>query len=124
MADTLKRIIFYVAAIRYNNASIVTLEEPEVHSFPKFISFLADEIIRAEKHQFFLATHSPYLLNTLIENTPSDQLSIFLCGYDKNKFETTVKKLSEEELSELLNFGVDIFFNINRYLDDRDKYNS
>ena len=124
MADTLKRIIFYVAAIRYNNASIVTLEEPEVHSFPKFISFLADEIIKAEGRQFFLATHSPYLLNTLIENTPSDQLSIFLCGYDKNKFETTVKKLSEEELSELLNFGVDIFFNINRYLDDRVKYNS
>lgn len=124
MADTLKRIIFYVAAIRYNNASVVTLEEPEVHSFPKFVSFLADEIIKTKNRQFFVATHSPYLLNTLIENTPLEELSIFLCGYDKIKFETTVKKLTGDELSELLNFGVDIFFNINRYLDDRVEYNS
>lgn len=124
MADTLKRVIFYVAAIRLNNASVITLEEPEVHSFPKYISFLADEIIKADGRQFFVATHSPYLLNALIEKTPSDQLSIFLCGYDKVKFETTVKKLSQDELSELLNYGVDIFFNINRYLDDRVEYNS
>jgi len=101
MADTLKRFIFYVAAIRYNNAGVITLEEPEVHSFPKYVSFLADEIIKAEKCQFFIATHSPYLLNNLIENTPSKELAVFVCGYDKNKFETTVKKLSEEELSEL-----------------------
>jgi AAA15 family ATPase/GTPase len=124
MADTLKRVIFYTAAIRYNNAHVITLEEPEVHSFPKYISFLADEIIKMSDRQFFIATHSPYLLNNLIENTPAHELSIFVCGYDKNKFETIVKKLTEEELSELLNYGVDIFFNINRYLDDRIEHNS
>jgi hypothetical protein len=124
MADTLRRFIFYVAAIRYTNASVMTLEEPEVHSFPKYVSFLADEIIKANKTQFFIATHSPYLLNNLIENTPSGELAVFICGYDKSRFETTVKKLSSEDLSELLNFGVDIFFNINRYVDDRSKYNS
>lgn len=119
MADTLKRMIFYVAAIRHNNASVVTLEEPEVHSFPKYISFLADEIINASSRQFFIATHSPYLLNNLIENTPSEELSVFVCGYDKKQFCTTVKRLTNDDLSELLNYGVDIFFNINRYLDDR-----
>jgi AAA15 family ATPase/GTPase len=124
MADTLKRVIFYIAAIRYNNAHVITLEEPEVHSFPKFISFLADELIKTSGRQFFVATHSPYLLNALIENTPMDELAVFLCGYDKIKFETTVKRLSQDELSELLNYGVDIFFNINRYLDDRVEYNS
>lgn len=124
MADTLKRIIYYVAAIRYNNAQVVTLEEPEVHSFPKFISLLADEIIGAKNCQFFVATHSPYLLNNLIENTPANELAVFVCGYDKSKFQTVVKKLTEEDLSELLNYGVDIFFNINRYLDDRIEHNS
>lgn len=118
MAETLKRFIFYIAVIRHNNAHIVTLEEPEVHSFPKYISSLADEIIQAKDRQFFIATHSPYLLNNLIENTPSHELSVFVCGYNKENFETTVKKLSDDDLSELLNFGVDIFFNINRYADN------
>jgi AAA15 family ATPase/GTPase len=123
LADTLRRIIFYVAAIRYNNGYILTLEEPDAHSFPKFVSFLGDEIIQDNKNQFFIATHSPYLLNNLIENTPSGDLGVFVCGFDKEKG-TTVHKLSNEELSELLDYGVDIFFNINRYLDDRVEHSS
>jgi AAA15 family ATPase/GTPase len=124
LADTLKRLVFYTAAIRYNATSVITLEEPEVHSFPPFVSFLGDEIINARKSQFFIATHSPYLLNNLIENTPSEELSVFVCGYNKSKLETTVRKLSEDELSELLNFGMDIFFNINRYAGTGKKDNS
>ena len=124
IADTLKRFIFYIGAIRHNNARVLTLEEPEVHSFPPFVSAIADEIIKTDDRQFFIATHSPYLLNNLIENTPSGDLAVFVCSYIKDKFETTVKKLSEEELSELLNFGVDIFFNIDRYVEDRIEDNS
>ncbi len=124
LADTLRRILFYVAAIRTNNAHAITLEEPEAHSFPKYVSLLADEIIKREDRQFFIATHSPYLLNNLIENTPKGDLAVFVCGYDKNTFSTTAKKLSSEDLSELLDYGVDIFFNINRYLDDRVEHRS
>jgi AAA15 family ATPase/GTPase len=117
LADTLKRVIFYTAAIRHNNGSVITLEEPDAHSFPKFVSFLADEIIQNNKNQFFIATHNPYFLNNLIENTPSDELAVFVCGYHKDKG-TIAKKLSIGDLSELLDYGVDIFFNINRYLDE------
>ncbi len=119
IADTFKRFLFHIAAIRYNNkASVITLDEPDAHSFPKYVSFLGDEIIKAVNNQFFIATHNPYLLNNLIENTPEKELSVFICGYDKNKSETIAKKLSSEDLSELLNYGVDIFFNINKYSDD------
>ena len=124
IADTFKRFLFHVAAIRYNNASVITLDEPDAHSFPKYVSFLADEIIEAVNTQFFIATHSPYLLNNLIENTPAGDLAVFVCGYDKTKSETTVKKLSQEDLSELIGYGVDIFFNINKYLDGRIEYSS
>lgn len=124
IADTFKRFLFYIAAIRYSNGSVITLDEPDAHSFPKYVSFLADEIIKAVNKQFFIATHSPYLLNNLIENTPSDNLAVFVCGYDKNKSETIIKKLSREDLSELIGYGVDIFFNINRYLDDRVEHSS
>lgn len=124
IADTFKRLLFHTAAIRYSYGSIITLDEPDAHSFPKYVSFLGDEIIAATSKQFFIATHSPYLLNTLIENSPKGDLAVFVCGYDKNKSETVVKKLSEEDLSELIDYGVDIFFNINRYLDDRIEHSS
>ena len=124
IADTFKRLLFHIAAIRYSNGSIITLDEPDAHSFPKYVSFLADEIIETANKQFFIATHSPYLLNNLIENTPAGDLAVFVCGYDKTKSETTIKKLSSEDLSELIGYGVDIFFNINRYLDDRIEYSS
>jgi AAA15 family ATPase/GTPase len=112
ISDTLKRLMFYVAAIRSNANHILTLEEPEVHSFPPFVSYLGDEIIKST-NQFFLTTHSPYLLNHLIEKAPKGETSVFVC--DHENYQTTVKRLSDEELSELLNYGVDIFFNIARY---------
>ena len=117
LADTLKRVIFYLAAIE-SKQDIITLEEPEVHSFPPYISMLGDKIIAAHETQFFIVTHSPTLLTNLIENTPKEDLSVFVCSYDEIKQSTTAKKLSLEDLSELLNYGVDIFFNINRYLND------
>ena len=123
LADTIRRIIFYIAASRYNNGHVITLEEPDAHSFPKYVSFLGDEIIKARNNQFFIATHNPYLLNNLIENTPTGELSIFICGYDKIKG-TIATKLSNGDLSELLDYGVDIFFNINRYLDGGVKHSS
>ncbi len=124
LADTFKRFLFYIAAIGYSKGTVITLDEPDAHSFPKYVSYLADEIIKSVNKQFFIATHSPYLLNNLIENTPADELAVFVCGYDKNKSETFVKKLTQEDLSELIDYGVDIFFNINKYLDDRIEYSS
>jgi AAA15 family ATPase/GTPase len=124
LADTFRRILFYISAIRADNGYVITLEEPEAHSFPPYISYLADEIINKDNRQFFIATHSPYLLNKLIEKTPESELAVFVCGYDKVNLQTTAKKLSQTDLSELLDYGVDIFFNINRYLDDRVEYSS
>lgn len=123
VADTFQRMIFYMSAIKSNDRSILILEEPEAHSFPPYVSMLADEIVKS-RNQFFIATHSPYLLNNIIENTPSDELAVYVCGYDNKRYQTVAKKLTESELSELLDYGVDIFFNINRYLDDRVEHRS
>jgi AAA15 family ATPase/GTPase len=124
LADTYKRILFYSAAVRHSNGSIITLDEPDTHAFPPYVSFLADEIIQQNKLQFFIATHNPYLLNNFIENSPSDQLSVFVVSFDKTRKATTAKKLSDKDLSELLDYGVDIFFNLNRYSDGNVEYSS
>ncbi|WP_153798072.1 AAA family ATPase [Foetidibacter luteolus] len=122
LADTFKRMLFYIAAVRHNNASVITLDEPDTHAFPPYVSFLADEIIKNNNSQFFIATHNPYLLNTLIENTPAGDLGVFVCSYDNNARSTQAKKLTDSDLSELLDYGVDIFFNLNKYLDDSFEY--
>lgn len=124
LADTFKRVLFYSAAIKHTNASVITLDEPDTHAFPPYVSYLADEIIKQNKVQFFIATHSPYLLNNFIENSPADQLSVFVVSFDKLNRTTIAKKLSDKDLSELLDFGVDIFFNLNRYSNDSIEYTS
>jgi AAA15 family ATPase/GTPase len=123
LADTLKRIIFYLAAIE-SKQDIMTLEEPEVHSFPPYISMLGDKIIAASETQFFIVTHSTVLLTNLIENTPKDELAIFVCSYDDKEHQTKARSLSESQLSEALVYGVDMFFNINLYLDDPIEHNT
>ena len=124
LADTFKRILFHTAAVRHTNASVITLDEPDTHAFPPYVSYLADEIIKQKNCQFFIATHNPYLLNNLIENTPANDLAVFVCSYDKSNKTTTAKKLTGSDLSELLDYGVDIFFNLNRYLNDSIEYTS
>lgn len=115
IADTLKRIIFYLAAIKSNTNSVILLEEPEAHCFPPYIARIAKEIIEAETNQFFIATHSPYLLNTIIENTKFDDLAVYVSSF--SDYQTKVRKLTDEELTEMLDFGTDVFFNYDAFVE-------
>jgi len=117
-------MLFYIAAVRHSNGIVITLDEPDTHAFPKYVSYLADEIIAQQTKQFFITTHNPYLLNQLIEKTPAGELAVFVCGYDKHIKSTTAKRLTDADLSELQDFGVDIFFNLNKYLNDSIEYSA
>lgn len=108
IADTLQRIIFHFAAIESNKDSVLLFEEPENHSFPPYIKELAEKIVEDKSNQYFITTHSPYLLNTIIEN--SDDVAVFVTTF--TNYETKVKSLTKDELSELLNHGIDLFFNL------------
>lgn len=113
VADTLQRIIFYKAAIVSNNNSVLLFEEPEAHSFPPYMTHLTQEMIYKKDCQFFIATHSPFILNDLLENA-QDELAVFNVDY-KNK-QTVVRQLSRSELHEVFQNGVDLFTNNETYL--------
>lgn len=113
IADTLKRVIFYLAAIETNKDAVLLFEEPEVHSYPPYIKMLADRIALDEENQYFLSTHSPYMLNTLIDSLGDGELNIVLTYYED--YQTKVKVLDSEELSEMQQMGVDVFFNLDRF---------
>jgi len=113
VADTLQRIIFYKAAIASNNNSVLLFEEPEAHSFPPYMTHLTQEMIYKKDNQFFIATHSPFIVNDLLENA-QDELAVFNVDY-KNK-ETQIRQLSDSELYEVFQKGVDLFTNNETYL--------
>lgn len=113
IADTLQRIIFFKAAIASNTNSVLLFEEPEAHAFPPYMSHLTQEMIDKKDNQFFLATHSPFILNDLLENA-QDELAVFNVDYRDQQ--TQIKRLSSSELHEVFQYGVDLFTNNEIYL--------
>ncbi len=114
IADTFQRLIFYYAVIDSNKNSVLVLEEPEVHSFPPYTKELSDRIISSVENQFFITTHSPYLLQNLISNLDSLELNVFITYFEN--YETKIKKLTDEELRKVSEFSVDLFYNLNQFV--------
>ena len=113
VADTLQRLIFYKAAIETNEKTVLLFEEPEANMFPTYVKKLTTDILFDKTNQFFIATHSPYVLDELILDA-GDDLSVYLVDYKDG--ETIIHYLSEDDLSEIRQYGVDLFFNIESYL--------
>jgi hypothetical protein len=115
VADTLQRLMFYLTAIKSNTNSTLLFEEPENHSFPNYINLLADNIAKSTDNQFFITTHSPYLLRTLLEETPKEDLAIFITTYKDHQ--THLHNLTDTEVSELLNYNIDLFYNYEKFVE-------
>lgn len=110
MADTLQRYIFHYTAIESNIDSVLLFEEPESHSFPPYISKLADKIVNDETNQYFITTHSPYFFNEIIENKYKET-AVFYTYFED--YQTKFKKLTQEQLEEIVSCGTDVFYNLN-----------
>ena len=113
IADTFRRFMFYITAIESNKNSVIIFEEPEVHSFPPYVKAMAHRIVDSEENQFFISTHSPYLLQTLIRELDESQLSVFITYY--KDYQTCVRQLTTDELQEAEDLSIDLFYNLSRY---------
>jgi len=115
-SDTLQRIVFYLTAIDSNRDSVLVFEEPESHAFPYYTKYLAERIaLDKNNNQYFIATHNPYILLSILEKAHKDDVAIFITYFED--YQTKVKTLSEEELEEIMDLGIDLFFNIERFLE-------
>lgn len=112
-ADTLKRYIFHLLAVKTNRQSVILLEEPEAHCFPRYISNIAETILKDSENQYFIATHSSYLLREFIEKTNPNDLAVFVTRYDN--FQTTFKELSQNDIQEITDKDVEFFYNIEAF---------
>ncbi|MFH0930959.1 MAG: AAA family ATPase [Candidatus Zixiibacteriota bacterium] len=113
VSDTLQRVVFHLAAIETNKDSIIIFEEPEAHAFPYYTKFLAERIALDKTNQYFISTHNPYFLLSVLEKTPKDDIGIFITYFED--YQTKVRTLNEEEMTEVLDLDTDIFFNLDLF---------
>lgn len=113
LADSLQRLIFYKAAIESNRGKFICFEEPEAHTFPPYISDVVNSMIASESNQFLITTHSPYVMNCLLESA-GDDLAVFVVDMENNA--TTVHRLTDAQLQDAYDNGMDMFFNLEAYL--------
>lgn len=114
ISETLQRIIFYTIAIKSNKDSIILFDEPESNTFPFYTKFIAERIALDKTNQFFITTHNPYLLLSLIEKSNKDDLNV--CIVQMKRHLTLVTSLKNEQISEILDLNSDVFFNFDKIL--------
>jgi AAA15 family ATPase/GTPase len=112
IADTFQRLYFHLAAIESNKNSTLIFEEPEAHAFPPYIVHFTQAVINSTTNQFFMATHSPFVLDDLMENA-RHELAVFVVDWKNG--ETVVHALTDEQLEEVYQYGVDLFTNIEAF---------
>jgi len=119
VSDTLQRIVFYLTAISSNRNSILIFEEPEAHAFPYYTKYLAERIaLDKNNNQYFISTHNPYLLLSILEKAKKEDVAVFITYF--KDYQTKVKSLSGRELEEVMELGIDIFFDIEKFLESQE----
>ena len=117
ISDTIQRIIFYSAVTHTNKNSIIAMEEPEAHAFPYYTKYLAELIaLDKNKNQYFITTHNPYFLRSLIEKSPKNDVVVFITYYED--YQTKVIEFSGDKLEKIFEYDVDVFFKIDELLEE------
>ena len=101
---------------------MLLFEEPEAHSFPVYVSKLGRRIVESRNNQFFIDTHSPYLVDGILEDMLTDDaqagdLAVFAAYYEDHQ--TKVHQLSDEEIRSIRNDSIDVFYNMKRFTTGR-----
>ena len=92
---------------------MLVLDEPEANTFPFYTKDLAERTALDTTNQFFLTTHNPYVLISIIEKSPSNELSVFATRM--RNYRTEVRRLDEQACAKALDLGMDLFFNLDEF---------
>ncbi len=115
ISETLQRIVFYIMAIKSSKDSVLLFDEPDTNTFPFYTKFLAERIALDESNQFFITTHNPYLLLSMIEKSSLENINV--CVVSMKNYETIITPLNKKQISEVLDLNSDIFFNLDKITD-------
>ncbi|TAF31803.1 MAG: hypothetical protein EAZ57_11080 [Cytophagales bacterium] len=109
LSDTIQRVVFYLTAMSTNSNSVLLFEEPEAYIFPYYVKFLADKIIQDNSNQYFIITHNPYLLFSMMDSLAESDLGVFMTSM--RDYRTEIKPLTMANLEKVRELGNDFFLN-------------
>ena len=115
VSETLRRVVFFMAILETSKNLALLLDEPEANTFPFYTTYLAERIALDESNQFFLTTHNPYVLSSIVGKTPVKDLNVFVTVMDG--FRTKLRLVSPEGLSRILDYGPDAFLNLDKLVE-------
>ena len=97
----------------------VFLEEPEENLFPPTQQILMRTLLKQAKgregNTLFISTHSPYILDILLERESYDFGLFYIRSGERG---SAVKTATEADVQDMFEGGVDAFFNIERLGDE------
>lgn len=114
VSESVYRLLFHLAAILTNRNSVIAFEEPEIHTHPYYTKYLAEKIASDRNNQYFISTHTPYMLVPLIEKTSIRDLAVNVTYVGEGR--TKVYTLSDEDLEKLLDLEFDALLNLDKFL--------
>lgn len=112
--DTFQRMLYHLAAIESNKNCAILFEEPEAQSYPPYIQMLAERIIEDEFNQYFITTHSPFIVEKMLEMADSSKGIKFFVTHFKD-YQTKLHELSRKEIKHITENSVDLFFNMDLF---------
>lgn len=99
--------------------SEVFLEEPENNLFPptqdSLVKWLLDKTLEERPNTLFIATHSPYILSSILEE---DEIPLSLFFVYEKEGESIVKSATREDMRGIYNYGIDAFFNLDNLVSE------
>jgi len=91
----------------------IFLEEPEANLFPPTQSSVVEWLLAMttgeQSNNLFVATHSPYILNSFLEKKNIPMTLLYTRMSDG---QMVIRTATEEDIQGIYDFGVDAFFNI------------
>lgn len=116
MMQWLKKNFFNLSKIHHCE---VFLEEPEENLFPPtqqiLMKTLLNQINQQNGNTLFVSTHSPYILDVLLEREQYDFGLFYIRSAEGG---SEVKTATEADVQDMFEGGVDAFFNIERLGDE------
>lgn len=110
ISTTLQRIIFMLLAIKSNKDKVLIFDELEANTYPFYVQEIAKHIAEDRSNQYFMTSHSSYLIQKLIDKTPAGELNIY---YSKmENFRTKVELLNQSQLDNFGKMGEDAMLNL------------
>lgn len=99
----------------------IFLEEPELNLFPPTQTMLIDRLLsymeKEENGCLSMATHSPYIVTSLLEREKwTECLSLFFTVSEADG-SYKVRTATDEDVQQIYDYGVDVFFNIDAFSD-------